>query len=61
MYESTALLQRTQGNMKYDQGSKKYSTPPLAIWYSPSGLFSSQPAAGLAAWLDLLTTAKHPW
>lgn len=60
-YNSTVLLKQSQAVMEYNRSSQRYETPPLAAWYSVDHLFFSQPVEGLAAWLDLLVSAKAPW
>lgn len=60
-YHSTVLLKRSQAAMQYNKDSQQYETPQMAIYFHADRLFSSNPAAGVATWLDLLVTAKYPW
>lgn len=60
-YNSSALLRRSQEAMHYNRTSRQYETPALAVWYGTDELFYSKPADGMATWLDLLVSAKHPW
>lgn len=60
-YNSTALLRHCHAAMQYNRTTQQYETPPLAIWFSADDLFYSQPTEGVATWLDVLVTAKHPW
>jgi hypothetical protein len=47
--------------MQYNKSTQMYESPPLAIWFGADDLFYSHPSDGVATWLDLLATAKHPW